>query len=71
MPQRGIRGDEERVSNDAAGESVFTLMIADLADQSGCYLRDKIQAWVLMLHKWPKQSVSKAPGNSFIAAPTR
>lgn len=44
MTQEGIRGDEERVSNDMVINTIFTRMIAGAGDQTNCYFAERVPA---------------------------
>jgi len=42
MTQEGIRGDEERPSNDMAIKTIFTRMIAGAGDHTNCYFNARV-----------------------------
>lgn len=43
MTQEGIRGDEERTSNDMVINTLFTRMIAGAGDQTNCYFTERVR----------------------------
>lgn len=43
MTQEGIRGDEERASNEVVINTMFTRMIAGAGDQTNCFLEERVQ----------------------------